>query len=101
MPLVPSIPGPFVITNIKSSSVVVTWSQPSALELVIYNTLEFRLADGAPWQVVNVSGTSTSYKITNLRPYSLYALRMKSANGLGQSGYSAHQNVTTNVAGNI
>lgn len=89
-----------MVTNIESSSVLVTWLQAQAIELIIHYTVEYGLANQILWQAVNVSGTLTEYKIRNLAPYSLYVLRIKALNGLGQSDFTSLRNVTTKMAGN-
>lgn len=68
----PAPPTNFTVTQITSSSALVTWDPVATAVYVLY----YREVGSGTWIPVNVTGTS--YTLTNLNPYTTYEVKVSS-----------------------
>ena len=85
----------------SSTSVLIWWGNISCTELnsdLLDNTIYYNSdGDGDDWNTIDVAGSTNTYNITELTPYTNYSIQVAAMNTLGDLGpYSATIIAATN-----
>lgn len=99
-----TLPGPVVsvaASAISSTSVAVSWQQPSGSSDTLTYAVQFRVTGTASWSAGASAQTATSCQINNLTPSTSYDIAVQATNSAGTGPLSTIVNATTLAAAQV
>ena len=81
----PSAPRNLKLTDVQSTSITISWSQASdngGRSDLYYQIEYFPTSDQNNRGVIYMRSTTTTYRITSLKPYTQYTIRVSAHNGV-------------------
>ena len=82
-------PSNVVVTNVTSSSVLISWSPPSTPNgIITHYTIYVNYTDGSGIFTIQTESSATSYTLTDLQPYQSVIVQVSASTAVGEGPVS-------------